>query len=112
MNGARLFSFKPTKELWIVLLYWVMVVSIFYLSFQIITIHRVAAQFITFGIVGITIFGILVPVTWSTLIMKKPLASIGLKGDKLVISIGLCLVFPIIQYFLTLGTISLPILKN
>lgn len=108
MNRTKLFKFKPTKELWVVLLTWILVVSTFYLSFQVITTQRVAAQFITFGILGIAILGVFVPVAWNTLIMKRPLSSIGLKKDKLAISIGLCLVLSMIQYFLTLRTVSLP----
>ncbi|HAN20520.1 MAG: hypothetical protein A2Y15_04205 [Clostridiales bacterium GWF2_36_10] len=108
MKQLKLFKFKPTKELWVVLLSWILVVSTFYLSFQVITLKRVAAQFITFGIIGITIFGILVPVAWNSIIMKRPLSSIGLKKDKLVISLGLCIVFSIIQYYITLRKLTLP----
>jgi len=108
MTQTKWFRFKPTKELWIVLLSWVLVTSTLYLSFQVITLERVAAQFITFGIICIALFGIFVPVVWSAFVKKRPLSSLGIKKDKLAISILLCLVFAVIQYFMTLRTLTLP----
>lgn len=108
MTQTRWFRFKPARELWFVLLSWVLVTSTLYLSFQVITLERVAAQFITFGFLCIVLFGILVPVVWSTFVKKRPLSGLGIKKDKLVISILLCFVFAVVQYFLTLRTLALP----
>ncbi|VDN48163.1 conserved membrane protein of unknown function [Petrocella atlantisensis] len=104
----NLFKFKPTKDLAVVLINYTLIVAIFYLSFQIITIKNVAGQFITFGVVGILLLGILVPALYNTLIMKRPLSVLGIKKEKLMLSIGLSLVFSVIQYFLTLGNLVLP----
>lgn len=111
MSRVNLFRFKPTKELWVVLLSWVLVVAVFYTSFQIITTERVAGQFITFGIVGIMFLGVFTPIIWNSLVMKRPLSSIGITKNKLIISIVLCLAFSAIQYYLTLRTTQLPGLK-
>jgi len=108
MKSKKLFKFEPKKEIWFVLLSWVLVISTFYISFQVITTQRVAAQFITFGIIGITLFGVIVPVLWTTLYKKRPLSILGIKTDKLGLSIMLSLFFSAIQYYLTLRTISLP----
>ena len=108
MTQTRWFRFKPARELWFVLLSWILVTSTLYLSFQVITLKRVAAQFITFGFLCIALFGILVPVVWSTFVKKRPLSGLGIKKDKLVISILLCFVFAVVQYFLTLRTLTLP----
>jgi len=108
MTQTKWFRFKPAKELWIVLLSWVLVTSTLYLSFQVITLKRVAAQFITFGIICITLFGIFVPLVWCTIVKKRSLSSLGIKKDKLAVSIVLCFAFAVIQYFMTLRTLTLP----
>jgi membrane protease YdiL (CAAX protease family) len=108
MTSSKLFKFKPAKELWVVLFTWVLLVFTFYLSFNVITTKRVAAQFITFGIIGVTLLGILVPIVYNTLVMKRPLSGIGIKKDKLLISLVLCVIFTALQYYLTLRTIRMP----
>jgi len=112
MKTQNLFKFKPTKELAAVLLNFILIVAMFYLSFQIITIKNVAGQFITFGVVGILLLGILTPVLYNMLVMKRPLSALGIKKDKLLMSIGLSLVFSAIQYFLTLDKLELPDFKS
>lgn len=103
-----LFRFKPTKELAVVLINYLLITSVFYLSFQVITIKNVAAQLITFGVVGIMLLGILAPALYNKFVMKRPLSAIGIKKDKLLLSICLSIVFSAIQYFLTLRTLDLP----
>ena len=108
MKISKWFKFKPAKEILVVLLSWIMVVSVFYIAFNVITTQRVALHFITFSIVGITLLGVLVPVAWNTLIMKRPLSDIGIKKDKLILSIILGVVLSVIQYFLTINSIGVP----
>ena len=112
MNMSELFKFKPTKELFVVLLSWVMVVSAFYLAFNVITIQRVALNFITFGIVGILLFGVSVPLIWTVLIKKRPLSDLGIKRDKLILSLVLGIILSATQYFLTIRNIEIPALKE
>jgi len=108
LKNKNLFKFEPKKELWFVVMNYLAIVLMFYLSFQIITIQHVAAQFITFGVLGVLILGILTPAIYNTLIKKRPLSEIGIHQKKLVYSLGLCLVFTVIQYFLTLRNVELP----
>lgn len=112
MKISKWFKFKPAKEILVVLLSWIMVVSVFYIAFNAITTQRVALHFITFSIVGITMLGVAVPVAWNTLIMKRPLSDIGIKKDKLVLSIILGVVLSVIQYFLTINNLGVPGVKE
>jgi len=112
MKPQDLFKFKPSKDLFAVLFDYALITGVFYLSFQVITIKNVAAQFITFGVIGILFLGIMAPALYSTRVMKRPLSAIGIKKDKLLLSIGLCIVFSVIQYFLTLNTLALPDFKT
>ena len=112
MKPQDLFKFKPSRELFAVLANYVLITGVFYLSFQVITIKNVAAQFITFGVIGILLLGIFAPAIYNTLIMKRPLSAIGIKNDKLLLSIGLCIIFSVVQYFLTLSKLDLPDFKS
>jgi len=105
---SKLFQFKPTKEIFAVLASWILVVSAFYLAFHVITIQRVALNFITFGVIGISLFGIALPVIWTAMIKKRSLAELGIKKDKLVISIILGIILSVVQYFLTIRNIEIP----
>ncbi|KUO76087.1 MAG: hypothetical protein APF77_00480 [Clostridia bacterium BRH_c25] len=112
MTQSKWFKFQPTKEIWIVLLSWVMVVSAFYSAFQVFTTQRVAANFITFGIIGITLCGVMVPAVWNTLIMKRPLAVIGITKRNLLVSIVLGAALAIAQYMMTIKNIELPVFNE
>lgn len=112
MINHNLFKFKPTKELAVVLSNYAFIVAMFYLSFQIITVKNVAGQFITFGVVGILVLGILAPVLYNTLVMKRPLSALGIKKENLLLSIGLSILFSAIQYFMTLNKLDLPDFKS
>lgn len=112
MSMSNLFRFKPTKEIFAVLASWIMVVSAFYLAFNIITIKHVALNFITFGIVGITLLGVLAPVIWTAFIKKKPLSRLGIKRDKIAVSIVLGIILSVVQYFLTIKNIEIPATKE
>lgn len=108
MNRERWFKFQPKKEICVVLLSWLLVVAVFYTAFQIFTTKLVAANFITFGIVGIFLCGVMFPVVWNTLIMKRPLASIGITKKKLAISISFGTILAATQYSITLKNIAIP----
>lgn len=109
MNTSILFKFNPTKEIFAVLISWILVVSAFFTAFQVFTIQRVALNFITFGLIGITMFGIAVPVVWTVIVKKRTFSALGIKKDKLVISILLGIILSVVQYFLTIRNIELPV---
>lgn len=108
MKKFNLFKFKPSLELVYVFINYISIVGMFYLSFQIITIKNVAGQFITFGVIGVLFLGILFPALYTTQIKHRTLSSMGIHKHKLLLSLGLSLIFAIIQYTLTLATIPLP----
>ncbi len=108
MTKTNWFKFQPSREIWVVLLSWIMVVSAFYTAFQVFTTQRVAANFITFGIIGITLCGVMVPVVWNSLIMKRSLTEIGITRRNLFISIVLGTILASAQYMLTIKNIEMP----
>lgn len=108
METSKWFKFKPTKEIYFVLASWIMVVTAFYTAFNIFTTKKVALNFITFGVVGITLLGITVLLVWNCIIRKRPLSDLGVKKDKLVLSLILGVILSIIQYYMTIRNIELP----
>lgn len=108
MSQSKLFKFQPTREILVVLFSWVMVVAVLHTAFQVFTTKLVAANFITFGIVGILLCGIMLPVVWNTLIMKRSLGAIGITKHKLALSLILGVILTVAQYFLTLKNIEIP----
>lgn len=112
MKASKWFKFKPTREIFAVLASWLMVVITFYTAFNIITIKHVALNFITFGIIGITLLGVVAPVVWTTLVKKRSLAQLGIKREKLVLSIIIGIILSLVQYFLTLKNIELPAIRE
>jgi membrane protease YdiL (CAAX protease family) len=112
MYMTKWFKFKPTKEILIVLASYIMVVSVFYFAFNIITFDNVAPSFIAFGVIGIALLGIAVPALWTVFIKKRPLSALGIKKDKLIISLVIGFLLCITQYFLTLKNLELPASKE
>ncbi|HSK68447.1 MAG TPA: type II CAAX endopeptidase family protein [Candidatus Limnocylindria bacterium] len=108
MKTRDLFKFKPSRELAAVLLHYLLITAVFYVSFQVVTVQRVAAQFLTFGVLGVMALGILAPAAYSTLALKRPMSAIGITKDRLLLSIGLGAAFAVAQYFMTLNKLALP----
>lgn len=108
MERKNWFSFKPRKELLVVLASYILVVATFYLAFNIFTTRLVALNFITFGVIGVLGFGIIAPVAWFLLVWKRPLRELGITRQRLAASMVLGLALTLVQYFITLRTIQLP----
>jgi len=68
---------EPRRELGVVLCSWALVTASLYLTFRVITTDRVALHFICFALVSLAILGMGVPVYWNSLVMGRPLSSIG-----------------------------------
>lgn len=49
-----------------------------YLAFQVFTTARVAANFITYGVIGLAGFGVALPVLYTVVARRRPLADLGI----------------------------------
>ena len=108
MKPSTLFRFKPEREVYFVLASYLGVVSAIYLAFQVFTTHRVALNFILFGVVGIAVLGIGIPIYWTCFREQRTLQDLGISSVKWKMSLGLGILLTLIQYYLTLRTIQLP----
>jgi len=108
MKEVNLVKFSNGKEIFAVLLMWCLVVCTLYTAFQVFTIARVAANFITFGFGTILISGIVLPLFYTKIIKGLSLELIGITKKKLKISIFIGIVLTIIQYSQTLINVRFP----
>ena len=83
---------NPDTGTWIALLSYLLVVGGLYMAFQVFTIERTAANFITFGPVTLALFGIAIPVFYTALVQKCPLEDLGITAKRLIPSVVLGLV--------------------
>jgi len=78
---------QPSRDTWLAIGSYVLVVSGLYLAFQVITTDHVAANFITFGPISMAMLGVALPVLYMSLIRHRPLSDLGLTFNQLVPSL-------------------------
>lgn len=81
----------PNRDTWAALLSYILVVLGLYTAFQVFTIERVAANFITFGPITLAGLGIAVPIIYTVFGRKNSLATLGLTAERLIPSLVLSL---------------------
>jgi membrane protease YdiL (CAAX protease family) len=102
------FRFKPTLDLLMVIVSYLVLVGCLYTAFQIVTTANVAANFILYGPVSLLILGVVAPISYNNLIKKRPLLETGITKKYWIASVVLGIIFGAITYMGTLATITLP----
>lgn len=98
--------FRPDRDTAVALASYALVVATLYLAFQVFTTTRVAANFITFGIVGLVGFGVALPVLYTVFVRRRPLRDLGLTTRLLLPSLVLGLVLGADTYLNTLAKLG------
>lgn len=101
------FRWRPNKDTAVALASYALVVAALYLAFQVFTTARVAANFITYGVVGLAGFGVALPVLYTVVVRRRPLADIGITTRLLVPSLMLGLVLGTDTYRHTVASLGL-----
>jgi membrane protease YdiL (CAAX protease family) len=96
----------PSRDTWIAILSYILVVIGLYTAFQIFTTDRVAANFITFGPVTLAGLGVAVPVLYTVFVRRRPLSDLGLTGRQLLPSLVLGLLLGWDTYRNTLAPLN------
>jgi membrane protease YdiL (CAAX protease family) len=99
-------TWRPTRDTAVAIASYGLVVAILYLAFQVFTTDRVAANFIAFGIVGLALVGIGIPISYTVFVRRKPIADLGLTTHLLVPSVALGLVLGWDTYRNTIGAMD------
>lgn len=103
LSGIR---WQPDRDLLFAVLSYGLVVAALYTAFQIFTTERMAANFITFGPVGLALIGIGIPIFYTKLVRGRPLADVGITTRHLLPSLALGLLLGYDTYRNTLATMD------
>jgi hypothetical protein len=82
---------RPSRDTLVALASYVLVVAGLYTAFQVLTIDKVAANFIAFGPVTLAGLGVALPVLYTVSVRQRPLADLGLTVEWLLPSLILSL---------------------
>lgn len=74
----------PNRDTLVALVSYILVVGGLFTAFQVFTTEKVAANFITFGPVTLAGLGVALPVLYTALVRKRPLADLGLTTRQLI----------------------------
>ena len=101
---------SPNKDLAVVAVSWLLVVGALYTATVIVgqTIWGGLAYFILYAVVGATLFGVGIPLYWTTVVRRRSIAELGFTTRWLDLSIVLQLAFAAFQYLGTLARVQFP----
>ncbi|MGD2048923.1 MAG: CPBP family intramembrane metalloprotease [Chloroflexota bacterium] len=98
---------RPNLDTIVAFVSYIFVVAAMFLAFQIFTTDRVAANFITFGPITLAGLGLAVPLFYTVLVRRRPLADVGLTTYQLLPSLALSLFLGWDTYRNTIATLDL-----
>jgi len=98
---------RPNRDTSVAFVSYIGVVAALFVAFQIFTTDHVAANFITFGPIALAGLGVAVPLLYTVLVRRRPLADVGLTTYQLLPSLALGLILGWDTYRHTLGTLDM-----
>ena len=98
------FSFH--KNLWIVLVSWILVVGSLSIATYIATPQRGILYFLFYAVLGATIFGIGLPVYWTLIKKRQQLEDLGITKRNLLINLMVQLLLSVLLYYNQLDVFS------
>ena len=102
-SGMR---WAPARDTLIAALSYVAVVAALAVAFQVFTTARVAANFITYGVVALAGLGVAFPALYTVLVRQRPLSDLGLTSRLIVPSIVLGAILGLDTYRNTVATLE------
>jgi membrane protease YdiL (CAAX protease family) len=112
MTFKQVFTFrwKPTWDLAVVALSWLLVVGSIYAANVIVgpDLGGGLPYFALYAVLAATLFGIGIPLYWMVVVRQRPLADLGLTLRWWGLSIALQLIFASLQFVSTLAQVQLP----
>lgn len=101
---------KPTRDLGVVAISWLLVVAALYAATMIVTpeVYGGMAYFFLYAVLAATVFGIGIPLAWMVGVRHRPLSDLGITKRMLWQSLALQVVFALLLFGGTLANTSLP----
>ena len=105
---------KPGKDLIVVSISWLLVVSSLYTANVIVgsEVWGGMAYFTLYAVLGATLFGVGLPLYWMVIVQHRPLSDLGITTRGLGLSLILQLAFAAFQFMNTLAKTQLPPFEN
>ena len=97
---------RPNRDTIMAFVSYIFLVAALFTAFQIFTTNRVAANFITFGPIALAGLGVAVPLFYTVLVRRRPLADVGLTTYQLLPSLALSLILGWDTYRNTIATLD------
>lgn len=111
-NIKRVFVFqwKPARDLIAVLASWILVVGALYTATVVVGPEAGGGigYFLLYAVLGACIFGVGLPLYWTVVVRRRPLADLGFTRRWLWLSLALQIVFVALQYAGTFGQSGFP----
>jgi uncharacterized protein len=110
MQKVFFVRWKPSQDLILVALSWVLVVGAIYTATVIVGpgVWGGMAYFALYAVLGATLFGVGLPLYWMAIVKRRPLSDLGLTTRWLGVSLALQMVFAALQLMGTLAKTQLP----
>lgn len=105
---------NPSKDLVAVAVGWLLVTGSLYTATFIAgeNLWGGFAYFLIYALICATLFGVGIPLYWTTIVRRRPVGEIGITKNRLAISLVLQVVFSVLLYFVTLARVQLPSLEE
>ena len=105
---------KPNKDLLAVAVAWLLVVGALYTANVIVGPEAGGGMpyFFLYAVLGATVFGVGIPLYWTTVVRKRPVSELGITTRWLGLSLALQLGLALFLYFSTMAQTSLPALDE
>lgn len=100
MKTIFAFRWQPSKDLFAIVVSWVLVVTALYAATFLVgsDVAGGMAYFGLYAVLGATIFGIGIPLYWTVVVRKRPVSDLGLTRERLALSVILQLAFAALQF--------------
>lgn len=107
------FHWKPSKDLAAVLVSWILVVAALYTATVVVGSEAWGGigYFLLYAVLGAGLFGVGIPLYWTVVQRRRPLADLGLTTRWLWPSLGLQILFAVLQYVGTFAQTGYPDFK-
>src|SRR4030067_3713789 len=104
---------KPNKDLLAVAVSWILVVGALYSATNIVgqSTWGGVAHFLLYALLGATLLGVGIPLYWTSVVRRRPVADLGISTRWLALRLGLQLVFAVFLYMGTLAKSQIPSLE-
>lgn len=104
------FRWRPNRDLLAVAVSWLLVTGSLYVATAVVgsTVGGGMPYFFLYGVLAATVFGVGIPLYWTVVVRRRPLADLGLTTRLLGLSLLLQMIFAVLQYIPTLGRTQLP----